>query len=237
MQVTAIALNQVADIIAIATSNGRISFFNSEGEKHETRNDIASKESYYCQLIWEPRGDRQLIGGRADGQLFSWLNDDEEGSQRAYIIHNDNSVHREMIRYLEWSDGMESAAMRRLLSIDHGGTCCIWKTDDNNRLHPIMRVESGVEINSFTFLPSKYHKVSYLHNKITILMAMVRMQRQVTSPNSICRDHPLYRVKIESVLLCLVLKMVLFSILMKMVRKSLCTHKILRIPLITFYMI
>jgi WD40 repeat protein len=158
VQVTAIALCEVADIIAIATSNGRISFFNSEGEKHVTRNDIASKESYYCQLVWKPHGVKQLIGGRADGQVFSWVKDDHDGSQRAYIINNDHTVHKTMIRYLRWNDA-KSSETERLLSIDHGGTCCIWKTDENE-LVPIAQIDSGVEINSFAILPEQFCIVS-----------------------------------------------------------------------------
>ncbi len=166
VQVTAIALCQVSDIIAIATSNGRISFFNSEGEKHATRDDIASKESYYSELVWRPHGggDKQLVGGRADGQIFSWIKgnshsgDDNSGGQRAYIIKNDDTVHSEMIRFLTWNDS-KSADMERLLSIDHGGICCIWKANENG-INPIMKIDSSIVITSFAFLPETMCTVS-----------------------------------------------------------------------------
>lgn len=150
--VTAISLCKTEDVIAIATSNGRISFFNADGEKHPTLTDIASKESYYCQLIWKFHGDKQLIGGRADGQIFSWVKDDDVDSQRAYAIDSNRFVHKDRIRNLCFNDAKSDDSEERLLSIDHAGYCCIWNTEEHE-LVPVMKIDSGIKIASFTFLP------------------------------------------------------------------------------------
>jgi len=160
VKVTCIALCKTDDIIAIATSNGRISFFNSDGDKDATRTDIASKESYYCQLAWKPFSNAQLVGGRADGQIISWVKDESKGSERSYFIQKNHDVHGKEIRFLIWNDS-KSAETERLLSIDHGGYCCIWKTDDNE-LIPVIQIDSAVAINSVAFLPQRMCLVSEL---------------------------------------------------------------------------
>ena len=137
---------------SIAFNNGRVGFFNSSGERHETWTDIISKESFYNKLAWVPQSKSILIGGRADGTVTSWGKDkgnNDEGvrqkqDNKKYNIGTNSDAHSCGIIKLLWSNNDNTKS--RLVSIDTGGMCCIWKIDHDSNLVGTMQFDTKMNI-------------------------------------------------------------------------------------------
>lgn len=137
---------------SIAFTNGRVGFFDSSGERHGIWADIISKESFYSNLVWVPQSKFLLIGGRADGTVTTWGKDEENNddivrqqqNSKKYNIGTNADAHSCGITKLLWSDCNNTKS--RLVSIDTGGMCCIWKIDHDNNLVGTMQFDTKMNI-------------------------------------------------------------------------------------------
>lgn len=117
-----IAWSTVEPVVAVATDNNRVLFFQEEGQQMPEHTVVRNFAP--TAMAWQPNS-RILAVGWHDGVVSLW-------HMRERIQREDDAVHKTPICLLKWKeDGT------RLVTGDKGGVIGVWQTDARGRLMPI----------------------------------------------------------------------------------------------------
>ncbi|CAM9858415.1 unnamed protein product, partial [Phaeothamnion confervicola] len=117
---TVLSWCKAANLLAVATDDGRVSIHSRDGEVVDATSIVREGKQQRVLAValdWQPHT-RTLAVGWADGQVSVWNTD------RVACVCTNSSVHRHAVTVLQWDP-----AGARLVTGDRGGTVCMWKVD------------------------------------------------------------------------------------------------------------
>jgi WD40 repeat protein len=163
--IVSVAVSEYHNSIAVATLDGLVTLYFSNVQSKEydspfTTDILAPQgESYCSQISWQHKSGSLLVVGRADGQIMcvdvlpsSQLTNDRRDEIILTGVHS--NVHIGTIVEFLWNKSQDDHIY--LLSADDTGCCCLWRTETDKVLAPVMRYDNNSKVNAVAFVESMF---------------------------------------------------------------------------------
>jgi len=125
-------------ILAVASSDNKILFYQEEGELIE---DCSyERKCNATAMAWQPRGKLLAIGWE-DGVVTLWNSQDR-------VARDSTAVHNAKVRFAEWSP-----SGNRFVTGDQDGTIGVWRAETRGHLSPVSQYRKQGAMTHCVFLP------------------------------------------------------------------------------------
>lgn len=146
-------------LLAVATSCERVLIFNTE-ESNSILHLIKGKSNASC-IAWKPSC-LNLVIGWEDG-LVEYYSIKHDERILCNILWSNNTIHTHAFNIIIWD-----FSGKHLVTADKGGTCCLWKVD-NNLVTPTVHTKSKSEITAAVFVPNYPQKSNRKISEVRLL--------------------------------------------------------------------